>query len=72
MISIIVASYGTEVDNTFSRDLEKIQELCLKKVNMTWTEQSEEVEYESMYEWRCFLGCVSSELGLVSRFLKFY
>ena len=71
LFSVIAASYGAENDDQFSKDVEKIQHLCMKKVNLTWTEQSGEVE-EPMYEWRCFLGCVSSELGLVSRILKYY
>lgn len=73
-ISVITASYETDADNQkleqFTTDLQKIQEYCLEKENVTKTENLEDETDDKSYEWRCFCGCVLSEIGLVSRIVK--
>lgn len=73
-ITVITASYGNDEKNQFKTDFEKIEEFCLKNENLTIIgslEDDVDEADENLYEWRCFLGCVSYELGLVSMILNF-
>lgn len=75
LFSIAFALNSDEVDRyeqmqQFTEQVQKIQDYCLVKENITRTggsseEQEEEIS-EKVYEWHCFLECVASEMGIVS------